>query len=490
MNFHAVLLILVSVLVTNVAQARAYPERGNTEFHFLPDFPIDQDVKISRINAAKFSIDFVTFSQTNDEMGRQFLKAIREAQKRGVKVRMLYDRLFSLMEGDWSNEVRTIVTDPSLGCPGEVTCPHPTMKSNRGISVNDYIHEKILLIDAGTENEIAFIGGRGFTQLHSNFLDSAYAIRPMDYRLPYLGDDIQDVFNRLWKVSQEVSVKGPPSMVLYGTDDASAIDDLKSEPFAQTPAHVKTVQALVASLEKPANRPLDPKEPANGYRSLIQSVRMLSNSLFEQLMNAPKGTRPEVVKNDIQTSLIKDLDRATGTFEITSYSFGPTRDVLSAMARFVNRGNTIKIYSNSGANFEKYSPVPAQTPIYYSYERMVALFNLTKNSKGKIEIYLHDLPKAERAKSKTYIHRKLALLTGPNVHITYVGSDNMTWSAANKNDEIMARVNDKRFAEFHRQRNMSELLIYRRYDEKLIRKLYAERGVLYKIGKDYIRNMF
>ena len=71
------------------------PEPGLTGFRLLPLGPYSLEARIELARRAHDSIDAQYYLVANDRTGRYFLRALRDAASRGVRVRLLVDDLYT-----------------------------------------------------------------------------------------------------------------------------------------------------------------------------------------------------------------------------------------------------------------------------------------------------------------------------------------------------------------------------------------------------------
>ena len=162
-----------------IAQA-SLPQDGvvDSGFHLLPVGPSALDARLSLIERAEKSVDAQYYLVQRDGAGLAFLRALRAAAQRGVRVRLLVDDLFTV-----ESEVvlRAMATMPHT----EVRLFNPFTRgrfSNLGRllgalgdldRVNHRMHNKLLVVD----NALAISGGRNIADeyfnhnVEANFID-------------------------------------------------------------------------------------------------------------------------------------------------------------------------------------------------------------------------------------------------------------------------------------------------------------------------------
>lgn len=163
---------------TAVAAAPARPEAGNRLLRLENGYDALL-LRVHLIRAARRSIEIQTFIWTNDECGRLLTCELIEAARRGVKVRILADQMFS--ETDPATIAFLATADPNL----EVKHYRPPfaridptfwqkalagLRSFRGI--NQRMHNKVMIVDGAA----LITGGRN---VENSYFDHGWE---MNYR--------------------------------------------------------------------------------------------------------------------------------------------------------------------------------------------------------------------------------------------------------------------------------------------------------------------
>ena len=146
---------------------------------------------LEAIRNARHHIHLQSFIIGNDEVGREFLDAVAERARAGVRVRVLYDR-FGSSHALWGGLFRAYRHHPNLTVAGWT-------QSNlfrRQLHFNLRNHRKTLVVDG----EIAFTGGVNLNAYSRSTPDS-HAIQ--DYHFRFRGPIVQELqyaFLRDWHV--------------------------------------------------------------------------------------------------------------------------------------------------------------------------------------------------------------------------------------------------------------------------------------------------
>ncbi|WP_249931360.1 phospholipase D family protein [Ramlibacter sp. 2FC] len=172
---------------------------GLTGFKPLPDGASAWDARVALARQAKVSIDAQYFLLRNDETGRQFLRLLRDAAARGVRVRLLLDDLYTagldeLLDG--------LAAHPNA----EVRLFNPFPAGRDGFysrfiaSLSEFdrlqrrMHNKLYIADGA----LAVIGGRNIANEYFDFDASANFV---DLDALVAGDAVQQAaatFDTYW----------------------------------------------------------------------------------------------------------------------------------------------------------------------------------------------------------------------------------------------------------------------------------------------------
>jgi phosphatidylserine/phosphatidylglycerophosphate/cardiolipin synthase-like enzyme len=159
-------------------------------------------LRIHLIRAAKKSIDIQTFIWAEDDAGWLVLDELVAAARRGVKVRILSDQLFSLDDVEWLSRIARAhenlefrlynptfdeaVTQPVEFAAGVLCCFS---------RFNQRMHNKLFLVDGA----IGIAGGRNYENRYFDW-DQTFDYRDRDVLVvgPRSGAQMQASFDRFW----------------------------------------------------------------------------------------------------------------------------------------------------------------------------------------------------------------------------------------------------------------------------------------------------
>lgn len=141
-------------------------------------------VKVAMANRARVSIDASFYIFADDKSGQALLHAYSEAVKRGVKVRLIVDGTNVSSYNSWYLEALTSLNDnPLYSGSVEVIHINPLISIKNTfrklsafvrtgtwlfnpLAMNNRSHDKIQIIDAGTEESFATLGGRNVENIY------------------------------------------------------------------------------------------------------------------------------------------------------------------------------------------------------------------------------------------------------------------------------------------------------------------------------------
>ena len=202
--------------------------------HYVNVLEIGEDsllLRVHLIRAARKSIDIQTFIWAEDDAGWLLLDELIAAARRGVKVRVIVDQLFSLDDVAWLSRIASVhanlefklynptfdeaVTQPLEFAAGVVCCFS---------KFNQRMHNKLFLIDG----EIGIAGGRNVEDRYFDW-DQEFDYRDRDVLVlgPDVDREMQDSFEQFWANRRAV-----PLTRLNDVNQRIVADAGKAEPLA------------------------------------------------------------------------------------------------------------------------------------------------------------------------------------------------------------------------------------------------------------------
>ncbi len=187
--------------------ARAQADSGpDAPVHYVNLLEVGEDslaLRVHLIRSARHSIDVQTFIWAEDDAGWLMLDELVAAARRGVRVRVLADQLFSLDNVDWLARIarahanlefrlynptfHDAVTQPLEFAAGVVCCFS---------RFNQRMHNKLMLVDGA----IGLAGGRNIENRYFDW-DEQFDYRDRDVLVlgPQAGAEMQASFEQFWR---------------------------------------------------------------------------------------------------------------------------------------------------------------------------------------------------------------------------------------------------------------------------------------------------
>ncbi|MEO7107802.1 MAG: phospholipase D family protein [Rhodoferax sp.] len=176
------------------------PEKGLSGFRLMPLGTFSLDTRVQLAQRAEASLDVQYYQLANDETGRWFLRALRDAANRGVRVRLLIDDLYTggqdplFLAFAATKNVEVRLFNPFC-CARQEGQTGRFLASLGDLSrVNHRMHNKMFIADGA----MAVIGGRNVANEYylrgpsENFIDlDAFVVGDV---LPAMGA----LFDRYW----------------------------------------------------------------------------------------------------------------------------------------------------------------------------------------------------------------------------------------------------------------------------------------------------
>jgi len=219
-----------------VVAARA-ASRIDAPAHYVNVLERGEDALLLRIHlirAARRSIDIQTFIWAEDDAGWLVLDELLKAARRGVKVRVLVDQLFSLDDVEWLAHIARAhrnlefrlynptfdeaVTQPLEFAAGIVCCFS---------KFNQRMHNKLMLVD----DEIGIAGGRNIEDRYFDW-DQEFDYRDRDVLVlgPQSGAEMQASFEQFWAHPRSVPLTRLNDVNQRIVADAAGVGVLTTPP--------------------------------------------------------------------------------------------------------------------------------------------------------------------------------------------------------------------------------------------------------------------
>ena len=320
--------------------AQRLPHGGLSGFHLMPTGQMALQTRLDLLQRARDSLDVQCYHLADDETGRLFLRLLREAAERGVRVRLLLDDLYTAGHDE-------LLLGLAAHANVEVRLFNPFPAGRDGTlkrfaaSLLDFgrvhrrMHNKLLLADG----QMAVVGGRNIANEYfmrregDNFLDLDTLV--IGAALPTLAS----LFDRYWNSRHALPVQAiaasrstaPLLMQAFRqrTDDTT-LPELPDGPdrFGQRPAFeaidAGTMPWVWARAQAFAD---DPDKILGDERA--------------------QDATPPADRNGIRHRLVEHIREATFEVQVASPYVVPTRRSLDTIALLRARGVRMSVLTNS-----------------------------------------------------------------------------------------------------------------------------------------------
>jgi len=400
-------------------------------------------LRVHLIRAAKVSVEVQTFIWGNDECGRLVMWELIEAARRGVKVRIIADHLFSDQDPETAAFLATV--HPNL----EVRHYRPTMRrikptlthtivagarSFRGI--NQRMHNKVMLFDGA----VLITGGRN---IENPYFDRATELNFRDRDVVVAGPAARvagESFEAYWNFKHVVPSRelGDVAAVIgrgtyrrferkedwafggfFGELDADA-----EEAGRRFAGKLRAVRRTVFWADEPG------KKRGWFVGKAARITRELTGTIKEARERIVIQT-PYLVLSNRARDLFRDVQRERPglRIEVSTNSFAATDNIMAYSANYRLRNRYVQ---DLGLRVFEFKPEPAA---------MAELFP----RHGEMTERARSLVAAGRQRRMPFlcVHAKSMTIDG---RVAFVGSYNLDPRSENLNTEVGLLVEDEAFA--------------------------------------------
>lgn len=454
-------IIAITLLFYNLGNATIYPVRfgSNTDLIVVHDSVTDLLLRLELFKRAQHSIEIITHTHTSGDNGMAVTVGLREALSRGVQVKYLYEKIATIAAGDMSNNAIAFLMDKNLSQNAEVIAARPLEKFKSPFSFSDLFHQKIIIIDRGTPNEIIMTGGRNHDELNLKSADLSFIFRRVNGSSESkIMDDLKTVFDNTWTLARryyslenQVSLNNKQNLLLTNYKPTSLFQKISEKG-----------QQIIKQTELPATNDQTLQE----FQFRPESFRLVTNDALETIVSQKekKLKKDKANVNDDITTYLSSMMEYASRLEINSYIMMLPKPLMDGMKNIVARGGEVQYYTNNQETYSRLVPIRFMGKIAagYNYETHVELVN--DSQPDKVQVLLFDAAKGDRSEIPVeYSHRKLALFEIPKgdspenyKHFSWLGSYNFTYSSAKANDEMGVMVQDKKLYNYLSEMNKLE----------------------------------
>jgi putative cardiolipin synthase len=394
------------------------PEPSLSGFRLMPLGLYSLDARIELIRRARYSLDVQYYLIQDDRSGRLFMRSLRDAALRGVRVRLLVDDLYTA-GADPMFQGLAAFSKVEVRLFNPFCCARQSVASRFAASLTDFrrlnhrMHNKLFIADGA----IAVMGGRNIADEYfargvtSNFVD-------MDVLL--VGNVVAQlaaIFDIYWNSPQAYSLA---TIVGQPTDP----DELRERFNHLVDDGDQMTSVAVPPMDMLAQRPLSAELDA-GRLSLVSGTAVA----FADQPGKVMATSVEMAQSmSVQMNVMDRVVLSTRQVVISSPYFVPGSTGVDAFADLTKRGVQVVILTNSLAA----NDVPI-THIGYARYRValvragVQLYEISPNALQR------ETWDALPGLSHGRLHAKVAVIDDSMV---YIGSMNLDPRSETTNTEL------------------------------------------------------
>jgi cardiolipin synthase C len=416
---HALTDVAAAPLAREAALATPDDQRHLSGLRLLPNGPEAMAARVALARRASKSLDVQYYLIAPDDTGRQFLRELRDAAARGVRVRLLIDDLHAAAQDEplialaMHDNVQVRLFNP-LPVRGSAFQARVLLSLHQFQRVNRRMHNKLFIAD----NAVALTGGRNIANEYfmrstsANFIDmDVLSVGPVVRGL-------SEVFDRYWNsdLSYPIEALVAPAASraeAQASFAAWAGDAMVAEPSA---AALATVLAEPRALQfAPVQVAADdPAKAARADAALAPGATAMDSTLL-----ALRSARSEVM--------------------VVSPYFIPGERGLALMQGAIDNGIKVSVVTNSLAATDE----PLAYWAYMRYRRAMLEMGVALNELGPVAERKFDMLGDFRS-SLGALHAKVAVV---DRRWLLVGSMNMDARSARSNTELGLVIDSADLAE-------------------------------------------
>ncbi|HEU5294680.1 MAG TPA: phospholipase D family protein [Burkholderiaceae bacterium] len=390
-------------------------KRHLSGLRLLPHGPEALATRLAMLRRAQKSIDVQYYVVAPDDSGRQFLRGLRDAATRGVRVRLLIDDLHAGAQDELllglaaHDNVQVRLFNP-LPVRGAGFQTRLLLSLHQFERVNRRMHNKLLVAD----NSIAVTGGRNIANEYfmrsetANFIDmDVLSVGPVVRSL-------SDVFDRYW--NSELAFPVEALLSRYGTREQARA---RFDDWAGS---------------EPANWDADGLPAQLSSHEAIE-LNFAPVSVFaDEPSKASGGASPATAMD----SAISTLRSAQSEVLIVSPYFVPGENGLRLMQAAIDKGIHVSVMTNSLAATDE----PLAHGGYARYRAPMLKLGVSLSELSPVPSRKFDMIGDLRS-SLGRLHAKVAVV---DRRWLMVGSMNMDARSSRSNTEISLVIDDRALA--------------------------------------------
>lgn len=399
-------------------------------------------LRVHLIRSATTSIAMQTFIWTNDECGRLMIYELVEAARRGVKVRVLVDHMFSDQDRDTVAFLATVHPNfevkhyrPALSRL-KPSLYHTFLAALRSFrDINQRMHNKVMLVD----DAVLLTGGRN---IENSYFDHSLGMNFRDRDVLAVGPVVHAAsqsFETFWRYRHAVA-----SRDLVDVNATIAQGTFRRYPtradydfgphFTQLDVeasdHALIAARFVALLKPVARATFIADEPGKTSRSTVTArITQELRTTLERARNSVVIQTPYLVLSPAARNLFRAMHERNPRLQIqvSTNSFASTDNLLAYSANYRLRSEYVE---DLKLRVHEMKPQPAS--IRTLFPRHATMYALARSAQGEAT----RLP-------FLCLHAKSLVVDGT---IAFVGSYNLDPRSENHNTEVGLLVEDESFA--------------------------------------------
>ena len=417
-------------------QATPDDQRHLSGLRLLPDGPEAFSTRIALARAARRSLDVQYYLIVPDDSGRQFLRELRDAAERGVRVRLLIDDLHAaelddLLPGLAAHDnVQIRLFNPLPVRTGGFET-RLLLSFNEFARVNRRMHNKLFIAD----NSIAVTGGRNIANEYfmrsegANFIDMDVATIGPAVR------GLSEVFDRYWNSEQAYPLDALVPALGTREQERARFDAW----LAHAPDAVPEAQAPATDAQAPATdahaatvQVRDAAAPLAVAADAVAGWRFASVQIIAD--EPGKATAPaEGMANAMDSALLL-MGSARSDVLIVSPYFVPGRRGLALMHSAIDHGIRVSVMTNSLAATDE----PLAHWAYTRYRTEMLKMGVSVSELSPVP-HRHFATTGRTRSSFGRLHAKVAVV---DQRWLLVGSMNMDGRSSRSNTEVGLVIDD------------------------------------------------
>lgn len=445
-RFYFYFCIFISSIGT-FSYADVYPWvwMSSQDLKIITDSKVEAEFRLQLIRRAKVSLDIVTFDQRSDEkVGMPMLRAVKEAARRGVKVRFLTAWLGHILKEPFNRNERYLKSNNGyIQNPLDFRVIGGRSLTSNGWGYMDSIHEKLLIVD----NKVAIVTGRGYSNEYLPWMDTAFVFKgPLVFQAALAFDD-------LWTTTSIESGRSTETASIQNEADRLTFGSLSDHFPLGPPAPLNPLSAEMSERKIREAHDLTiwseepPVDDRLGPENERLKARLLHHDLFRQLRAAadregisPRDYAVEGKLDRVQDPILEEFMRLLTNDDVRDVRFFSLSATMAprlktAIMDAQRRGVDVTMFTNSRTSNCAF-PIPG-LPVGW----LVSLPDLDDLLQSGVSIF--GLAAPTNSSCPIYVHRKLAIV-GETV---FFGSHNLNISSSIQSDEMSFEIQGSAFSE-------------------------------------------